>query len=479
MKRSAPMTPITSRGMAMVTAVVSLVAVAVIAGSVTAAAVPVNGKHAGATVMHMHHSIEAAAHVVDFAKVGGVANDKSLSVAQANSKLMNTTLASLAPGDTLLIPNTTFWLMGGIYATGIRDVVIQIDGTLAYLDDMKAWPRHPDGRVFECMHLENVDNITITSSGMGTIDGHGSAWWGAVEYLLIGENRPKMLYIHNASQLLFEHILFKNSPYYHVMAEDVEDVVIRYCDVDARRTDRPYHDLFDLTAFNTDGFDVAGKNVHIHDCNIWNDDDCIAVKQQTGDSIRSPCSENMLFERINASGVGLTIGSIGASLAHTCVRNITFRDSVMHNTFKGIYMKSRPEDDPATGSISDVLYENITIYNPTQWAIWIGPQQAGYKHACSLLWPEDPIAKCPVPSNMHWHNIVLRDIVVYDPLWSPGVILGNSTKPMEAIAFDNVKVVNPGVYPWGDKYYKCKGVANSTATHGTNPIPPCFDHHTN
>ena len=41
-------------------------------------------------------------------------------------------------------------------------------------------------------------------------------------------------------------------------------------------------------------------------------------------------SENMLFERINASGVGLTIGSIGTSV----VNNITFRDSFMYHTWK-------------------------------------------------------------------------------------------------------------------------------------------------
>ncbi len=45
----------------------------------------------------------------------------------------------------------------------------------------------------------------------------------------------------------------------------------------------------------------------------------------------------------------------------------------MHNTFKGIYIKSRPgHNDADTGEISNVLYENIVIDNPTQWAIWIG-----------------------------------------------------------------------------------------------------------
>jgi len=40
-------------------------------------------------------------------------------------------------------------------------------------------------------------------------------------------------------------------------------------------------------------------------------------------------------------------------------------------------MKTRWYDDASDGtaSISDVLYENITINNPEQWAIWIGPAQ--------------------------------------------------------------------------------------------------------
>ena len=45
----------------------------------------------------------------------------------------------------------------------------------------------------------------------------------------------------------------------------------------------------ELTAFNTDGFDVSGRDVHIHDCDIWTQDDTIAVKDD---------SQNMLFERI-------------------------------------------------------------------------------------------------------------------------------------------------------------------------------------
>ena len=68
----------------------------------------------------------------------------------------------------------------------------------------------------------------------------------------------------------------------------------------------------------------------------------------------------------------------------------------MERTFKGIYMKSAPGDVGKTGQITNVLYENITMDRPTQVPIWIGPQQAIYHGACSLLWPQIPVYFVPV-----------------------------------------------------------------------------------
>jgi polygalacturonase len=211
------------------------------------------------------------------------------------------------------------------------------------------------------MSFSDIEYVTFTSSHQGMIDGNGLNWWGYIEYLEIAENRPRLLHVTNAGHLLIENLFFKNSPYWTTYFDDVEELEIRHCVIDARIDNATNHNIVDISAFNTDGFDVAGKNIWIHDCTIWNDDDCIAVKDQSSSSTRSKCSENMLFENINASGVGLTIGSIGAS----CVRNITFRNSIMPNTFKGLYLKSRPHT--GTSEISNILYENITITNPSQW----------------------------------------------------------------------------------------------------------------
>jgi hypothetical protein len=210
-------------------------------------------------------------------------------------------------------------------------------------------------------------------------------------------------------------------------------------------------------AFNTDGFDVTGKNVWIHDCRVWNQDDCIAVKDG---------SENMLFERIHASGLGLTIGSIGNSV----VRNITFRDCYMHRTYKGIYAKFR-----GPGLIQNVVFENIVMFEPEQWAIWIGPAQQAdnvdicYADPCSLCWPDIPFAECNMPANASYVDITLRNVTVINPAQSPGVIMGSATNPMLNVVFEDVVVKNaPG------NYYVCEHVASGFAKGRTSPVPPCF-----
>jgi len=407
---------------------------------------------------------------------GAIPNDQSIATCNNNTQILNNLLQHQAQrGDTVLIPAPhPFWFNGGISGS-LHDIIIQIDGSIHYQNQRKYWPTHNDSdRVLEAMSFINCNNVTFTSSNKldkGLIDGHGNAWWGAIQYCVHRENRPRLLYMHNSSNILIEYIYFKDSPYWTTYLSDVKNVEIHHSNVSARLGKKDHHDLFDLTAFNTDGFDVSGDNVWIHDVEIWNDDDCIAVKPLSRVGQQAQCSQNMLFERINASGIGLTIGSVGANSNHNCVRNITFRNAYMYHTWKGIYVKSAPGS--GTGSISDVLYENITMDGPTGWSIWIGPQQAGYHDQCSLTWPRNPFANCPVNPNVSVENITLRNVLINSPKESPGVILGNDTNPMQNIVFDNVVVTNPGSRPWGKQYYKCEGVRNFTAIHGTDPAPTC------
>jgi len=417
-----------------------------------------------------------AGRLIDFEAEGAIAEDMSDRTAWTNGILMNKTLAALAPGDTFLIPNKTFMMMGGIKAWDFESVIIQIDGTIVFSDNMEDWPRRENGRVLKCIHFYNIRNVTFTSSGRGVLDGQGATWWGVpgIGYLVRGENRPMLFNIEGSKDLLVENILFLDSPYWTFWVDDVDGLEVRYCEISARRTDDDHHGIIDITAFNTDGFDVTGKNVWIHDVEVWNQDDCIAVKDH---------SENMLFERITASGVGLTIGSIGTSI----VNNITFRDCTMHHTWKGIYLKFRGGDENKGGRVSNVLYENIYMDAPEQFAIWIGPAQQSDSnilcaaHPCSLCWPqlENLGAECNMHKNFIYENITLRNITIVDPKFSygQGVIIGNPETPMQNIVFDGVRVVNPANSDV-EKYHSCEGVEGGIALGDTHPVPECFEDQT-
>jgi len=327
------------------------------------------------------------------------------------------------------------------------------------------------------MSFFNTTSLTLTSSGRGTLNGNGNKWWGlpGVGYLLRGKNRPPLLSMTNASALVVENLLFLNSPRFNFISSMLDGATIRFCEVSARRTSKDSHSDIDLTAFNTDGFDVAGRNIHVHDVTVWNQDDTVCIKAD-----KHMITENVLVERVHASGVGLSIGSISAHV----VRNITFRDVVMHHTNKGVYMKFNAKGANG-GSISDVLYENIVVEKPSSWPIWIGPAQQDIKEKtgpynpchgdpCSLCWPQVPYSNCDSPAGL-FANITLRNVTIKKPALSPGVIFGNSTNPIRGLVFDGVRVIDPPSNgAWGKDYYYCKGVQSGIAKGDTWPVPPCF-----
>lgn len=421
----------------------------------------------------------AVAKVIDFEADGGAkADDDSWDTVWKNGAALNASLAALQRGDTLLIPNKTFHLMGGIEAKDLDSNVIRIDGTLEFASTwlnnhkyVEQWPRSGPGSnagVLECFHFTNLNNVTFTSSGEGTLNGAGSKWWGlpGIGYLVRKENRPRLMKLTNGKDVLIEHLFFKDSPYWTFLSEGMTNLEVRYSRVEARRTKSDSHSIIDITAFNTDGFDISSSDgVWIHDCAVWNQDDCFDVKDNT---------RNVLIERVNASGVGLTIGSIAST-----VRNVTFRDAHMHHTTKGIYLKFR-----GGGLVTDVTYENIVIDEPEQWAIWIGPAQqcdgcsltdlcSTDGGPCSLCWPQVPGTHCKAPDNAQYANITLRNITINNPKQSAGVMIANESMPMQNIVFDNVVVNNPASKPWGADGYYCKNV-NGVATGSTSPVPPCF-----
>ena len=136
-------------------------------------------------------------------------------------------------------------------------------------------------------------------------------------------------------------------------------------------------------------------------------------------------------------------------------------------------MKTRWNDDGPIGeeaSISNVLYENITIIKAEQFPIWIGPaQQSG--QPCSLLWPEDSHAECLMSGYQSWNNITLKDVYIDSPWGSPGVFMSNNSNPIENLTLTNVVVTGARE---GHGEYLCLGPIVGTVEGGSTPRPDCI-----
>ena len=47
------------------------------------------------------------------------------------------------------------------------------------------------------------------------------------------------------------------------------------------------HSIANLEALNTDGFDVSGRDIYIHDSSVWNQDDCFTIVPLTRSGINT------------------------------------------------------------------------------------------------------------------------------------------------------------------------------------------------
>ena len=149
--------------------------------------------------------------------------------------------------------------------------------------------------------------------------------------------------------------------------------------------------------------------------------------------------------------VGLSIGSVHPNDNYTCVRNVTFKDSVLYNPLKGIYVKTNSGTTNTSlpgsgGEITNITYENIEIHNPMWWGIYIGPQQQkqpdGVGDGCMLY----PLGGCETQPLITIADVTLRNITQYGTWLPPGIIRCNETNPCTGFVFDNVN--SSGWWKW-------------------------------
>jgi polygalacturonase len=194
----------------------------------------------------------------------------------------------------------------------------------------------------------------VTICGSGTIDGSGARWWVPAEAArrrLPGYTlpRPNLIGLSRVQHLVVEGVTLQNSPKFHLVPDECEDVLISGVTIRA-----PEH------AANTDAIDPSDcRNVLITNCTLDVGDDDVAIKAGRKLPGREFASENITVTGCTfLHGHGMSIGSETAG----GVRNVTVENCTFDDTENGLRIKS---DIRRGGLVQDILYRDIKMTGVT------------------------------------------------------------------------------------------------------------------
>ncbi|KAF8690420.1 hypothetical protein HU200_040771 [Digitaria exilis] len=173
----------------------------------------------------------------------------------------------------MLIPRGKGYLIKHVTLSGPckSSIMLMIEGT------SMAPPKGPHWSNKTNRHwimFSDVNELTITGGGTGTIDGNGKTWWQnscKINSRFPCKQAPRALTFYSCKNLRLENVKIVNSQQIHISIEDCRHVKIARLSITAPGT-RP----------NTDGIHVTrSKHVQVTDCRIKTGDDCMSIEDGT------------------------------------------------------------------------------------------------------------------------------------------------------------------------------------------------------
>jgi polygalacturonase len=312
----------------------------------------------------------------------------------------------LAPGTYLSKP----LFLRGNYITLQLDAGAVLLGTQEFTDY-----RNSKGKVVGLINADGLRNVAI--SGAGIIDGAGAPWWPAVrEAKKTGapepRQRPKMVNFKNCHGVMVRDVTLQNSPSFHLMPVDCEDVLIDHVTINAP-ADSP----------NTDAIDPSAcRNVRILNCLLDVGDDNVAVKAGHAVAGRDFCCQDIIVSNCDCRhGHGISIGSeTSGGVSHFTVVHCTF-----DGTTSGLRIKSARGKG---GRVENILYSDLTMKNvrrPIDIACY-------YPKV-----PKDDPAQPITPFTPAYHGIRIENLTGDGPEGA-GLIVGLPESPIRGVTLSNV-----------------------------------------
>ena len=347
--------------------------------------------------------------------------------AVSDGNTLNTTAITKAIAACKAAGGGVVHIPSGQYLTGPFDLTSKMNlhldegSSLMFTDSPDAFPIS-DNRHRHAIAAEACTDIAIT--GKGTIDGQGNRWWA--DFLKVkgkpeqktATRRPNLIDLGNCKRVLVQGVLLRNSPNFHLVPRDCDDVVI-----DGVRFSAP------ADAPNTDAMDPSGHNYVIIRCVFDVGDDCIAFKPHRARKDGLPsCQDILVTDCTFKHGHGLSIGGQTAGgIRRLVVRNCTF-----DGTDAGIRMKASRGQG---GLVEDLTYDNITMKN-VKVAIFI---TSYYPNNTT---PKQPDKEPPQPvtaTTPIWRNIRISNVTASD-CDEAGRIIGLAEMPLSDLRLKNVKL---------------------------------------
>lgn len=193
--------------------------------------------------------------------------------------------------------------------------------------------------------------ILVQGSAGHTIDCGGQRWWDG-KGGNGGKKKPKFFSAHNLINSNVKSLNVLNTPVQAFSISSVTNLGLYNINLDNSLGDSQ-------GGHNTDAFDVGSSSgVYISGAIVKNQDDCLAINSGT----------NITFTGGNCSGGhGLSIGSVGGRSSNI-VKTVRILNSKVSNSDNGVRIKTI---SGATGSVSDVVYDNISLSNIAKYGIVI------------------------------------------------------------------------------------------------------------
>ncbi|KAJ3210091.1 hypothetical protein HDU82_008792 [Entophlyctis luteolus] len=200
-------------------------------------------------------------------------------------------------------------------------------------------------------YLITVGGSGITFSGTGTLYGSGEDYWDGKGSS--GVNKPKMFRVETTGNSKFSGFTIKNTPVhcFSIAGSDTtfSGITINNSAGDAKNS------AGTVLGHNTDGFDVSATGITIENCNVYNQDDCLAVNK--GSNIK-------FLNNYCSGGHGISIGSVASG---SVVDSITVSGCTVTNSANGVRIKT--DYGATSGSVSNIIYEDITLSNISGYGI--------------------------------------------------------------------------------------------------------------